>query len=775
MFNKRYLFLLLVIFGPVVACSQRCDLQIIGQVTDASTGLPLHNVVIFAKEINFNAISDDKGNFVLSQLCPAFYHLTFSHIGCAPINIGLRLENDTILSVILDHHSTELEGVTISESKQTETLQASQAVTEKLIFDNANQTLSELLENVTGVSTLRTGAGISKPVVHGLYGHRLTIMNNGIAQSGQLWGNDHAPEIDPLIANRITVIKSVSAIAYPGSNLGSVILVESGKINRDPHLHGRAAYYYESNGRSHGTNVQLQKYYSSLGWRVNGTLKRAGDRNAPDYFLRNTGSTEANVALQLEKNFGKKLFTELYASSFNTRIGVLRGAHIGNLRDLDEALSREIPFFTEQKYRADLDAPRQNVNHHLLKLSMKYFLDDHAWLSITTAGQINHREEYDIRRGGRTTRPALSINQLTHYVETKYRRSYFQDNFLELGFQNTITDNTNNPQTGILPLIPDYSSLEYGAYTIYNHKINRLSLEAGLRYDYVYQDVATISADLPRRIERFNNRFNNLSASTAASLSLHGDRAITINIGYATRNPGVHELYSSGLHQGVSGIEQGNSDLKLEKSLKTTLGFSTPIGSFFKGDVLFYHQYVNDYIYLRPTGQFNLTIRGAFPVFMYTANDVTISGMDINTQWILHNSLTARINYSYIRGRDIDNQVGLINIPASTINSSLRYEFPEGIKLKSMHIQNMEILLAHRYVSRRDDITIDQDFVLPPEAYHLFSIKIAGDLRFIGLRMRLFAKAENLFNVRYRDYLNRQRYFADDLGRKITMGFIMEL
>ena len=53
---------------------------------------------------------------------------------------------------------------------------------------------------------LRNGSGISKPVIHGLFGNRVTILNNGITQSGQQWGNDHAPEIDPFVADHLSCL-----------------------------------------------------------------------------------------------------------------------------------------------------------------------------------------------------------------------------------------------------------------------------------------------------------------------------------------------------------------------------------------------------------------------------------------------------------------------------------------------------------------------------------------------------------------------------------------
>ena len=103
--------------------------------------------------------------------------------------------------------------------------QANLSVNRKVIEDKGNQGLSGILENETGVHLLKNGTGISKPVVHGLFGNRLIIFNNGIAQSGQQWGNDHSPEIDPFSSDKITVIKGANALEYGGGNLGNIISV----------------------------------------------------------------------------------------------------------------------------------------------------------------------------------------------------------------------------------------------------------------------------------------------------------------------------------------------------------------------------------------------------------------------------------------------------------------------------------------------------------------------------------------------------------------------
>ncbi len=189
----------------------------------------------------------------------------------------------------------------------TATTQESQTLTSEDIAQNSDKNLATMLEDVTGVSSIKNGSGIAKPIVHGLYGNRLTILNNGIAQSGQQWGVDHSPEIDPLVANKIRVIKGVGTLEYQGNSLGSVILIEPKQITLDPHVHGNARYFFESNGLGNGINIDFEQY-GKLGSLANSWVhsKKVETTKPPKYYLRNTGNQEANVCPTARKDMGIK-------------------------------------------------------------------------------------------------------------------------------------------------------------------------------------------------------------------------------------------------------------------------------------------------------------------------------------------------------------------------------------------------------------------------------------------------------------------------------------
>lgn len=761
----QFLFGLFLLF-PVFSQAQECTLTVTGQVRDIGTNIPLEFATIFLEETGEGTVSDSTGFFKLENICEGEYHLQLTHIACDPRQIFFEIRKDTVIDLYLNHHFELLDEVVVHASRDENSTQESNSISRENITSESNKNLSDILEQVAGVSTLKSGTGISKPVVHGMYGNRVAILNNGIQQAGQQWGNDHAPEIDPFVADHLSVVKGAGALAYGGNSLGSVVLVETKPIDEDPHLHGEVNYVFQSNGLGNTLNLKVEEKADWASWRVSGTYKMIGDHKTPDYFLTNTGKREANIALQLEKEFSSKWSSELYYSLFNTEIGILRGSHVGNLTDLEDALSRDIPFFTQDTFSYNIEAPRQKVSHHLLKLSTKYLIDDSKVLSFKYGGQLNQRKEFDVRRNDRSDIPALSLDQHMHFVEGQFSASLSSDLFLKTGVQFSFTDNTNNPETAILPLIPDYRAFQTSAFAIAQKDMNRLLLELGGRYDLKQLYVVTITQSLPHTIERFNLLFHNYSFSGGIKFKVAPQFTTNLNLGYMLRAPEVNELFSFGLHQGVSGIEEGNRSLEPEKSAKILWANDLKISNKLFLQALGYYQRVDDFIYLQPQSEYRLTIRGAFPVFLYEQTDAEIFGADFMMKYTPLESLDFLVRYAMVRGKDLTNDLYLINMPSDNIFGQAVYSWKGGEVFK-----NFRLGLNGKYVFQQKNIEPQQDFVLPPDAYFLLGATVGAHFKLKNdSLLKLSIKGENLLNERYRDYLNRFRYFADEPGINISFN-----
>lgn len=763
--SKFIRFSLIIFLLPVFSFGQPCNLKLKGRVLDESTGTVLPFSGISNVDTREGVAADSTGYFEIGHLCPGPHHFQFTHIGCETRELTLNMKKDTTIIMFLNHHSELMNEVVIHGKNESNVMQVSSTINAEEVRREGNKNLAEILESIQGVSILKTGSGISKPVIHGLYGNRVTILNNDIVQSGQQWGNDHSPEIDPFIANHISVVKGASALTYSGSSLGGVVLVEPGRISNDSTLNGDVNYIFQSNGMGNTLNTHIERQDRWAAWRVTGTVKLLGDTKAADYFLTNTGRREGDFAFQLEKKISDKWFTSLYYSMFNVNTGILRGAHIGNTTDLEEALTRDEPFYTKDKGSYSIESPRQEVHHHLLKLEANHTISENQSLLFKYGGQIDNRKEFDVRRGGRSDIPALSLWQNSQFLEGIYDHSFLTDYSLKVGAQLNYKDNVNNPETGILPLIPDYRSYEGSSFIIFQNQNNRLSYEFGARYDIKKMNVWAISRTLPRVIEKKNHLYNDYSFSAGTAYRLTNFLKTNFNVGYVLRAPEINELYSFGLHQGVSGIEIGNPELNSEKSLKLILSTDWNIGKklFIQG--LGYFQRINGYIYLQPQNEVELTIRGAFPVFEYEQANAQIIGSD----WLLSyepvNQFKIITKYAILKGVNRSEDIPLIYMPSNNISSTFTC-YPRDIK----GMQNNSVSLTGEYVFRQKDYVDGQDFIPPPDGYFLLAFNAKTNIKFKqDKNLKISLEVENMLNEKYRDYMNRQRYFADDLGRNAML------
>lgn len=757
---RNYILLIGFLLVSRLLWAQECNLTVSGRVLDKSDRTPLSfATLIIQEDKSKGAIADIHGNFTIGGLCPGEYHIEITFIGYETSFEFVELEGDLRVDFQLGEYNELLNEIVVHGEKDDKSTEVHHAVGQDKIRSEGNKNLADVLESVAGVSVLKTGSGISKPIIHGLYGNRVTILNNGLVQAGQQWGNDHAPEIDPFVADHISVVKGAGSLQYNSSAIGGVVMVDPYRISTDPHLHGRATYVFQSNGLGHTVNTQVERADTWASWRLAGTIKFMGDTKAPNYFLTNTGRREANFSAQLERNFGSKWFATAYYSMFNTNIAILRGSHISSLTDLREAIGRDEPFYTKNHFSYEITQPNQKVNHHLAKLETEYFIDEFQMLRLRLGYQVDNRREFDVRRSGRSEKPALSLSLTSLNVDATYDWDYAPDANLKLGIQSTIIDNTNVPETGILPLIPDYLSVNLAGFAIWQ-KIKRDWLfEAGARYDFRDLEVVAITRTAPREIERHYHKFYNYGVNGGAKHSFSNNLDLSLNLSVAQRAPEVNELYSYGLHQGVSGIEEGSPDLVPEQSIKGIISADWHITRDWYLQGLAYYQNIDDYIYLEPQDTFRLTIRGAFPVFKYKQTNARIYGTDLTLVYDANKFVSGNFVYAIVRGWDKTNSLPLIYMVPDNLKAQLAIHPKDGRTFREN-----EIGLTGQYVFEQTRYVEGQDFLPPPEAYFLLGVNAKTGFRLGETHFDLNLRVENALNTTYRDYLNRLRYFADEMG-----------
>ncbi len=766
---KKYLVFIFYLFY-LHSYSQNCQITLSGKVMDIHHEEGLDHAFIYIEENGMNSETDESGSFIFKNICQGNFHFNVSHFGCQTQSFYIKITNDTTIVFNLEHHSNMLEQVVVNGKLSKAGIGLNQYVISGEALQNMHgKDVAQIASYIPGVSVLKNGSSLNKPIINGLYGNRVSILNQGIPQEGQQWGNDHAPEIDAFTAQNISVVKGSAAVRYGTNAMAGVLILESQAIKNDPHPHGQFLSLYNTNGRGFVTNAVTEQSTKLFNYRLIATLKKSGDQHTSNYFLTNTGSNEINLATLFTNDHNSKWYRSLFVSNFNSNIGILRGAHIGNLTDLKESLTRETPFYTKEFFSYNIAAPKQHVNHFLIKQENKISISNNAQLSFDLAFQRNKRKEYDVRRSGRDSIPALNLDLWSQWLDGNY--TWFEnDKKMQFGLQNKFTNNSNVAGTGILPLIPNYTLNNAAVYLSAIYPLKKLLLEVGTRLEDQYLKVAYIDVS-NNSLVKDNHRSLNFASNIGFGIDISSKLNIKGNAAYISRAALPHELYSNGLHQGIAAIEEGNKSLGSESSFKYSLDTKFQLIEDSKISLSFFHHRINDYIYLAPAASPRLTIRGAFPVFQYNQANTILNGVDLMINHSFNHKLDLVAKCSYINSDKSDNEAVRTFLPPFYSNLELSYLFNSIKKLKDVSV-NAE----WAYNAKQKDFTVQAQntfFIKNPASYHLFNLGLKAKHKIFGKEMTLSIRTENILNTTYRNYLNRLRYFANDTGRNITTKIII--
>ncbi|PKQ67069.1 TonB-dependent receptor [Raineya orbicola] len=781
----RFLLALGFLLGELHA---QCTASIHGHIYQKDTKISLSDVQVRIEPLGKILQTNAEGEFELLNICEGEYQIFLEKEDFLPLHIVVELKKNEHFhkDIFLQADNQAIASVEVlgSMEKPFSTQTQNFLIGQELELLRG-KTLGEMLKSITGVFTFNTGAGISKPMIHGLHSQRITILNNGIRQEGQQWGEEHAPEIDVFSAEQVSVIKGAAGVRYGSDAMGGVVMLNPLPLPTEKKLHGKAYLIGHSNNRMGNLALQIEKAFGKgWAWRWQGSAKRGGDFHSPTYVLSNTGVQELNFAttLGIER---KKWQAEAYLSRYDADIGILRAAHTGNINDLAVSISRPEPWYVAP-FTYEIQNPRQKIVHYLAKISSKITLDHLGTLSLQYALQWNDRKEFDIRRGGRSTIPALSLQLQTHTFDAVLEHHAWKNFQGSLGASTLWQDNYNVPGTGITPLLPNFTNFSQGIFWVERFVKPTYELEWGLRYDFRHTEVRTFQ----NRVRITPNYQFHWGTATLGYLYRKWQN-IVMKTNFATtfRPPHTAELFSQGLHLGIGNIQQGllfengslnpDKNFALEKSYKWIGTIQYQKGAW-QWEISPYHHWIDNFIYATPT-DIRLTIQGYFPVFSYVQRDVVLRGIDAmqkfqrgNWQW--------QSKFSYLNAFVRKNNEAIINMPPLRWENRWAWERKNWGKL-----QNTSFFVSALYVARQnnaprviepsrfENISSEEkeqilaegtfDFMLAPAGYWLWGAGASSTFKNLTATLQV----ENLTNTIFRDYLNRWRYYANDVGRNFIL------
>ena len=794
----------LIIFCVMLMCfytlqAQKCKLTFKGKITDFHNNSSIVGASVHILNLNKYTTSDLVGDFEFNNLCSGKITVEIKHIACEPKKYTFNLTKDTFQNVTLEHHLEELTEVVVKVDNKTEATSIEQTLSKKEVEVYADKSLGDALKSLSGVSSLNTGNSIVKPMIHGLHSSRLLIINNNVRQFDQEWGAEHAPNIDINAGGRIKVIKGANTLIYGSDAIGGLILIRPENYTRKDTLFGGTSTSLNTNGWGGNINSEMIKTYESGYYaKAQASYKMFGDFEAADYNLSNSGIKSMNAS----GRFGYKSFEkgfDAYYSYVNNTIGIIRAAHVGNVNDLIRAINRKEPSFIDD-FSYAIDNPKQAISHHLGKIEAYKRFKGLGKLTLQYDFQVNRRKEFDRRRASFEDAPAADFRLFTTSIQPNLKIDAVDNFVLNTGFllRYQQNDSANESITRIsIPLIPDYDKYEAGIYTTGNYKLNlNTTISAGFRYDFSrieaekkykvfdweennYDELfPEFSSGVIDNFEIYTSpkfNFHNISASLGLTSSFGNNFDFLFNYGLASRMPNASELFSNGLHHSAARIETGSLLLNKEIANK----FVTSIernNQNFGFSISPYYNHIKDFIQLIPAGEALTTIRGAFIEWKYNQVDAQIFGVDIDINNKLSDKFMYKGSLSLLRGDNLTEDTALINMPSTNFSNSIVYNNKKLNQL-SIGITQYTELKQNRFPDYnfftfnpilQEDVYVDISSA--PSAFTLFHFNSSANFKISSTSsLNVAFNVENLFNISYRNYLNRLRYFADEVGRNFNI------
>ncbi|AHJ95854.1 TonB-dependent receptor [Hymenobacter swuensis] len=756
-----------------------CALLLSGRVLDHESRTALAGATVVVLETRQATQTEPDGHYHLDNLCPGTYHVQVSFVGFAPETDEVRLTAAAYRDFRLHPDAVALKGAVVSGQRVAAPItQAATTLTEKDLQQTRGQTLGEALQKVNGVTALQTGPGIFKPMIHGLHSNRVTILNNGVRQEGQQWGQEHGPEIDPFLASQLTVVKGAASVRYGSDAVGGVVLVQPRTLRDSAGTGGELNLVGMSNnglGAASGTVEGNLRRLPALSWRAQGTVRKVGTMRAPGYYLKNSGFEEGNFSGAVgwrKPTYG----AEMFYSQFNTRIGILPAAHVGNQQDFLLAVSRDRPLETTG-FTYDIERAYQQVRHQVLKFTGFVKTGNAGRLSTTVAQQVDGRDEYDKYRPRNDNRaaldrPALSYTNRTSTAELLWEHRPWHGFTGSVGLAGTYQ--FNRYADGSRQFIPFYTNYVGGAFWLEQWQQGRWLLEGGLRLDR--RDLQVKRATREGGVfgvaeSRF--QYTTPAASLGAVYDASTHLTVRLASGLTRRAPAPNERFSDGVHNAQYelgyDLVPGNGPARPETALNLGLTATLHDNPRLNGELTVYQTRIQGFLYQSPILPPVVNIRGVLASWQFQQTDATLRGLDVSGSYQLAARWLLAGKAAVVRGRDTRQDEWLIFMPADRAELSLRYEPANraGGRLQNSYVQVLGTGVARQTRVPRN--YAERDYRLPPAGYGLLGLEAGTTLHWGRLPLELSVAGSNLLNHRYRDYLNRYRYFADEMGRNLTL------
>lgn len=628
-------------------------------------------------------------------------------------------------------------------SRPLETVQPISVLSGDDLRRNAAASLGETLSREPGVSSSYYGPVASRPIIRGLTGYRVQMLEDGLASMDvSTVSDDHAVTIEPALARQIEVLRGPAALLYGSGGACGVVNVVSNRLpDREPPEAMRGAL--EARGdKALGERTGVAELGAAAGrfaWHVDGYRRETDDVEIPGFAVSDrlrraleAEGVEASVARGTVANSGSESWGAGLSGSYFGEAGSL-GVALNRFETEYGLPTEENAFIRMKRDRADLSG----------RLAFKdaFFT---AW--NVRAGVVDYTHTEFEAPGV----PGTLFNNRQYELRTTLDRIIPAGSRSTLGVQFSHQD---FEAIGEEAFVPPAITRTAGIFGVDERDFGAWTLQAGARFDNQKIDPAA-SSGLPAYDD------NALSLSLGSLWRFASNQALALNVTRTQRHPQSTELYADGTHGALQRIEIGDAALRKETgyTLDLALRGSGPVVRWKAG--VFYNRY-QDYIFIAPTGALDNV--EALPVYAYQQENADLYGLEMEVSaplaFVSTGTLQARLFGDALRGRVRDGG-NLPGIPPYRIGLGLDYD------VAAWHL-GLEVA-QHA----AQDRTAAAE--LPTDGFVMLDIDASYTVDLANSRLKVFLRGSNLLDEEARVHASPLKDIVPLPGRSARLGVRLE-
>ncbi len=743
--------------------------------------------------------TDATGHFLITGLCPGAVVVEAGRIDYISQTRTLTIGDGTSTSSLeMELRVANVETIEVKGHAPPPTdMRSTASISGAALEQTRGKALAEALADVPGVTLLRSGTGMAKPIVRGQFGRRLLLLVDGMRHRAQEWGLDHAPEIDPFIADKIEVVRGAAGVQYGPDAIGGAVLVSPPRLLTAPGYAGEAHLIGYNNGLGGVVAARLRavpQALPKLAYMVEGSAKRLASPNTPDYPINNTGAAEWNLGATVGYRQARSTY-ELSYRHYQAKLGICSCLRIDSIDDFYAQLGQRRPQGVEL-YKSDfsIERPYQQVGHDMVLARGHWDSAQWGTLTATYGYQHNLRREFEQARQA-TTDAQFNFRLQTHELNVTLAPNpiHVSDHW-HLHSTYGLTGVAQDHGYHGLPLIPDYTAFAGSVFALQRLIGHDLELEAGVRYDGLTRTASIERADFLRLVRSgqlqldacggmaaseasvaCRSRYHTVSASLGVLRRLSDAWDVKADLSTATRPPNPDEQYLNGTSPTFPVLGYGKPTIAAETTFSGSLTTSYHSGKF-TGEASGFVNRINNYIYFAPAidgdGKpiFDVLIRGTFPRFVTRSVDAIFYGADGGAEYRPHAAITLAGQASLVRARNVTDQSYLVFVPPNQYRAAVTYRPPSWGRWHSNRATVSGTLVQQQ--SRYD---VAADLAKPPAGYFLLGAEFGSETKVGNQVVKVALAGNNLLGARYRDYTSLLRYFVDQptwqLALRISIAF----